>query len=159
MMNPRVEILVEKLTRGISKSLELFHSVEPGLWDQPIFDDPESWDLKDLVAHFIYSEEHILSIAQNIVSGGEGSPEDIDIDAFNENGIEKLRHRSVDELLDILTDVRKALIAWVRELDELELDRVGRHPVLGASKVETVIHSIYAHQLLHMREIAPRLRT
>ncbi len=158
MINPRVETLVEKLTRGISKSLEVFRSVEPDQWEQPIFDDPESWDLKDLVAHFIYSEEHVLSIAQDIAFGGEGSPEDIDIDAFNENGIEKLRHRSVDELLDILTDVRKASIAWVREIDELELDRVGRHPVLGASSVETIINSIYGHQLLHMREIAPRFR-
>ncbi len=158
MINPRVETLVEKLTRGISKSLEVFRSVEPDQWEQPIFDDPESWDLKDLVAHFIYSEEHVLSIAQDIAFGGEGSPEDIDIDAFNENGIEKLRHRSVDELLDILTDVRKASIAWVREIDELELDRVGRHPVLGASSVETIINSIYGHQLLHMREITPRFR-
>jgi hypothetical protein len=158
MKNPRVEKLVEKLTRGISKSQEVFRSVEPDLWEQPSFDDPESWDLKDLVAHFIYSEEYILSIAQNISFGGEGSPEDIDIDAFNENGIEKLRHRSVDDLLDTLTETRKASIAWVLELDELELDRVGRHPVLGASNVEAVINSIYAHQLLHMREIAPRLR-
>ncbi|MEE8356603.1 MAG: hypothetical protein V3R33_04765, partial [Anaerolineales bacterium] len=76
----------------------------------------------------------------------------------NENGIETLRHRSVDDLLDILTEIRKASIAWVLELDELELDRVGRHPVLGASNVETIINSIYAHQLLHMRELATRLR-
>jgi hypothetical protein len=158
MKNPRVEALVEKLTRGISKSLKVFRSVGPDLWEQPIFDDPESWNLKDIVAHFIYSEEHLLSIAQDIATGGEGSPEGIDIDAFNENEMEKLRHRSVDELLDILNDVRKALIDWVRELGELELDRVGRHPVLGASTVETVINSIYAHQLLHMREIAPSLR-
>ena len=158
MKNPRVETLVEKLTRGISKSLEVFRSVEPDLWERPIFDDPESWNLKDLVAHFIYSEEHLLSIAQDIATGGEGSPKGIDIDAFNENEMEKLRYRSVDELLDILNDVRKALIDWVRELGELELDRVGRHPMLGASNVETVIFSIYAHQLLHMREIAPRLR-
>ena len=158
MKKSRVETLVEKLTRGISKSLEVFRSVGPDLWEQPIFDDPESWNLKDLVAHFIYSEEHLLRIAQDIASGGEGSPEGIDIDAFNENEMEKLRHRSVDELLDILNDVRKALIDWVRELGELELDRAGRHPVLGASTVETVINSIYAHQLLHMREIAPSLR-
>ena len=158
MKNPRVGKLVEKLTRGLSKSQEFFRSVEPGLLEQPIFDVPESWDLKDLIAHFIYSEEHLLSVAQDIAFGGEGSPEDIDIDAINENGIEMQRHRSVNELLDNLTDIRKASIAWVLELDNLELDRVGRHPVLGSSNVETVINSIYAHQLLHMREIAPRFR-
>ncbi len=158
MKNPRGEKLVEKLKRGISKSLEVFRSVEPDLWEQPIFDDPESWDLKDLVAHIINSQQLVLSLAHDLASGGEGSPEDIDIDAFNENGIETLRHRSVDDLLDILTEIRKASIAWVLELDELELDRVGRHPVLGASNVETIINSIYAHQLLHMRELATRLR-
>ena len=159
MKNPRVEALVEKLTRGIAKSLEIFRSVEPDLWDRPIFDDPESWNLKDLLAHFVYSEENLQRIAQDIATGGEGYPEGIDIDAFNEHEMEKLRHRSVDELLDNLNDVRKALIDWVGELSELELDRVGRHPMLGDSNVETVIFSIYAHQLLHMREIAPRLRT
>ena len=158
MKNPRVEALVEKLTRGIAKSHEIFRVVGPDLWDQPIFDDPGSWNLKDLVAHFVYSEENLQRIAQDIATGGEGYPEGIDIDAFNEIEMEKLRHRSVDELLDNLNDVRKGLIEWVGELSELDLDRVGRHPVLGASNVETVIFSIYAHQLLHMREIAPRLR-
>ena len=158
MKNPRVEKLIEKLTRGLSKSEEFFRSVDPGLWEQPIFDVPESWDLKDLIAHFIYSEEHLLIVAQDIAFGGEGSPEDIDIDAINENGIEMQRHRSVNELLENLTDIRKASIAWVLDLDNLELDRVGRHPVLGSSNVETVINSIYAHQLLHMREIAQRFR-
>ncbi|NIS81023.1 MAG: hypothetical protein GTO14_12630 [Anaerolineales bacterium] len=158
MTNLRVENLVKKLTRGISKSLEIFHSADPDLWDKPIYDDPEVWNLKDLAIHFIYSEEHLLSIAQDIASGGEGSPEGIDIDAFNNIEMEKQRHRSVDELLDILSDVRKASINWVRELDEHELNRMGRHPVLGTSSVETVINSIYAHQLLHMREIAPRIK-
>lgn len=158
MKNPRAEKLVEKLIRGISKSLEVFRSTEPALWEQPIFDDPTSWNLKDLVAHFIYSEEYLLSIAQDIASGGEGSPEGIDIDAFNENEMEKLRYRSIDELLDILNNVRRDSIDWVRDLGELELDQVGRHPVLETSTVETVINSIYAHQLLHLREITPSLR-
>ena len=158
MKEPRVEALVEKLTRGIAKSFEIFHSVEPGLWEQPIFDDPGSWNLKDLVAHFVYSEENLQRVARDIATGGEGYPEDIDIDAFNEREMEKLRHRSVEELLADLKDGRTGLIEWVGELSELELDREGRHPVLGVANVETVIFSIYAHQLLHMREMAPRLR-
>ncbi|MES0340645.1 MAG: DinB family protein, partial [Anaerolineales bacterium] len=91
-------------------------------------------------------------------TGGEGYPEDIDIDAFNEREMEKLQHRSVEELLADLKDGRTGLIEWVEELSELELDREGRHPVLGVANVETVIFSIYAHQLLHMREMAPKLR-
>jgi hypothetical protein len=158
MTNPRAESLMEKLSRGISKSHEIFQSIAPGQWEQPIYDEPQSWNLKELVAHFIYSEEHLLRIAQDIASGGEGSPEDIDIDAFNEDQMEKLRDRSIDELLAMLTDTREATMDWVRELGDSDFDRVGKHPVLGSSNVETVIYSIYAHQLLHMRETAPKLR-
>ena len=158
MTNPRAETLVEKLSRGISKSLEIFEKIEPGQWQQPIFDDPDSWNLKDLVAHFIYSEEHLFRIAQDIASGGAGFPEGIDIDTFNKDEMEKLRHLSIDELLVMLKYVRDATIDWVVELEDSDFDRVGRHPILGASNVETVIYSIYAHQLLHMRETSPKLR-
>lgn len=158
MINPRAETLVEKLSRGITKSLEIFEKVEPGQWQQPIFEDPDSWNLKDLVAHFIYSEDHLFRIAQDIASGGEGFPKGIDIDEFNKEQTEKLSHLSIDELLVMLKDAREATIDWVVKLDDTDLDKVGSHPVLGDSNVETVIYSIYAHQLMHMRETAPKLR-
>ena len=158
MMNPRAETLVEKLSRGLSKSLETFEKVAPSQWQQLIYDDPESWDVKDLVAHFIYSEEHLFRIAQDIASGGEGFPEGIDIDEFNKDQMEKWRHLSIDKLLVMLKDTRQETIDWVIKLDDSDLDRVGSHPVLGDANVETVIYSIYAHQLMHMRETSPKLR-
>jgi hypothetical protein len=158
MMNPRAETLVEKLSRGLSKSIEIFEKIEPDQWQQPIFDDPESWNLKDLVAHFVYSEEHLFRIAQDIATGGAGFPEGIDIDEFNKDQQEKLSRLSIDELMVMLKDVRETTIDWVVKLDDSDLDQLGSHPVLGDSTVETVITSIYAHQLMHMRETAPKLR-
>ena len=157
-MNARAGKLVEKLSRGVSKSLEIFRSIETEHWDQPIFEAADSWTLKDLVAHFIYSEENLYAIARDIAKGGEGFPPGIDIDTFNQEEMSKFRGLSADELLDRLSEVRQTTVEWVRGLEELELDRVGSHPVLGESNVETVIFSIYAHQLLHMRETAPKLR-
>lgn len=157
-MNPRAEALVEKLSRGISKSIETFEKIEPNQWQEPIFDDPESWNLKDLVAHFVYSEGYLFHIAQDIASGGPGFPEGIDIDEFNKEQTEKLSHLSIDKLLVMLKDARQETIDWVIKLDDSDLDKIGSHPVLGDSNVETVIYSIYAHQLMHMRETAPKLR-
>ena len=158
MTKLRTEKLVEKLSRGISKSLEIFHSIEAEKWDQLIYEEADSWSLKDLVSHFIYSEENLFAIARDIATGGEGFPPGIDIDTFNREEMPKFDHLSIDELLDMLSDVRETTIEWVMGLEELELDKVGSHPVLGESNVETVIFSIYAHQLLHMRETAPKLR-
>jgi hypothetical protein len=158
MRNPRAEKLVEKLSRGISKSLETFENIEPDQWKQPIFDEPESWNLKDLVAHFVYSEEYLFHIAQDIASGGQGFPEGIDINEFNKDQMEKWSHLSIDKLLVMLRDARQETIDWVIKLEDSDLDKIGSHPVLGDSNVETVIYSIYAHQLMHMRETAPKLR-
>ena len=158
-MSQRAEKMVEKLSRGLSKSLEIIRSVDPSMWEKSIFDDPTPWSLKDLIAHFIYSEENLLEIAQDIASGGEGFPQGIDIDEFNASELEKLRHHSVEELLVMLEEIRNTSLEWVNELEDSDLDQVGMHPVLGPSNVETVLHSIYAHQLLHMRELAPKLRS
>ena len=158
MSNPRAQKLMEKLSRGLSKSLDIFHSIEGKGWDQPIFDEADSWSVKDLVAHFIFAEQYLFAIAKHIASGGDGYPPGIDIDQFNREEIEKYRPYLVDQLLVMLSDVRKTTIEWVEGLGEDELDRIGNHPVLGETSVETAVFSIYAHQLLHMREVAPKLR-
>ena len=40
-MNARAEALVEKLSRGLAKSLEIFHAVESDEWAQPIFEEED----------------------------------------------------------------------------------------------------------------------
>jgi hypothetical protein len=97
-------------------------------------------------------------IVKDIASGGEGAPEGIDIDAFNEDQIGRQPDRTPDELQALLGDARETTIAWVAEQDDETLDRLGRHPTLGESSVETIIFSIYGHQLLHMRELTPKIK-
>jgi hypothetical protein len=153
MLSKRVEALVEKFSRGLVKSQSIFGSLSADEWDIPIWDEPDSWSMKDLIAHFIFSEEHLLAIAQDISAGGEGAPEGIEIDSFNETQMERMRSQSFDELLPSLDNVRASTVAWTQNLDDESLDRMGRHPTLGIVNVETVLFSIYAHQLLHMREV------
>jgi hypothetical protein len=49
----------KKLSSGLAKSLEIFHSVKPGEWAQPIFEQEDSWDLKDLMAYFMGKSQEI----------------------------------------------------------------------------------------------------
>ncbi len=157
MENIRVAKLTKKLERGLLKSREIFEALDPHQWEQRISDDAEAWTVREFVVHFIYSEEHLLRIAQDIASGGGGAPEDIDLDEFNQNEMEKFPHIPISDLLNLLTDTRRKTLDWVRELDNSTLDMMGQHPTLGTSSVETAIFSIYAHQLLHMRETVPNL--
>ena len=158
MKRTRIEKLIARLKRGLNKSNAILDALDHDGWQEPVEGDTDGWMVKDLVAHFIISEEHLLMIARDIAAGGEGVPEDIDIDAFNEDQLARQPNRTPDELQALLGDVRETTIAWVAGQDDETLDRVGRHPTLGEASVETIIFSIYAHQLLHMRELAPKLK-
>ena len=56
--------------------------------------------------------------------------------------------------MELLERERRRTIEWVRTLDATQLDKKGRHPALGDVNVETLILSIYGHQLIHMRELS-----
>ncbi|MFA9406284.1 MAG: DinB family protein [Anaerolineales bacterium] len=158
MKRKRIEKLMARLERGLNKSNEILDAIDYDGWQEPVDGETDGWTVMDLVVHFIVSEEHLLMIAKDIAVGGEGVSEDIDIDAFNEDQLARQPDRTPDELQALLGDVRETTIAWVTEQDDETLDRVGRHPTLGESSVETIIFSIYAHQLLHMRELPPKLK-
>lgn len=158
MTNQRIENVIGKLERGISKSLQIFNSLPPEAWATPISDDPNAWSLRDLLAHFIYSEENMLLMAQDIASGGKGAPKDFNLDVFNEQQMRSMEIRDIPQLLSRLESVRATTLEWVRGLQESSLDLEGWHPVLGMTNLEGVLTAIYAHQLLHMREVLPRLK-
>jgi len=158
MKRKRIEKLIARLERGLNKSNEILDAIDYDGWQEPVDGETDGWTVMDLVVHFIVSEEHLLMIAKDIAAGGEGVSEDIDIDAFNEDQLARQPDRTPDELQALLGDVRETTIAWMTEQDDETLDLVGRHPTLGESSVETIIFSIYAHQLLHMRALAPKLK-
>ncbi len=158
MNSKRIEKMITRLERGLHKTNEILDALDHDGWRGPVEGESDGWTVKDLVAHFIVSEKHLLMIAKDIAAGGEGAPEDIDIDAFNEDQIARQPDRTPDELQALLGDIRETTIAWVAEQDDETLDCVGRHPTLGDSSVETIMFSIYGHQLLHMRELTPKLK-
>jgi hypothetical protein len=125
----------------------------PGQWQQTLYDDP-AWRVRDLLAHFVSSEKQLLALAQNIAAGGPGAPSDLDIDRFNAEEQDRLDGLSPSALLDHFDQERQETIEWVRSLDSFQLDRIGRHPVLGDINVEMMVTSIYGHQLLHMRDLS-----
>ena len=155
MPGDRINSLIKKLERGLAKSLQFFNSLDSHKWDDPVSDDPDAWSVRQCLWHFIYSERYLREIAQDICAGGSGVPTDTIIDEFNKGEMGKLPDLPNARLLDSLATSREETIQWVRSLDETTLDLEGGHPVMGPSNVEALIFSIYAHQLLHMREIVP----
>jgi hypothetical protein len=152
MPSPRLEEIIARLEKGRRKTNEIFSGLTPEQWQRVAYDDPLVWTARDLLAHFVSAEESLLKLAQNIAAGNAGLPEDFDYDAFNAAEQMRLRDQSPQQLLTALNAARQATLAWTRALDDAQLDRVGMHPVLGEISLETMLVSIYGHQLFHMRE-------
>ncbi len=153
MTDPRADALAARLEKGSKKTFEIFEALTPGQWQQVLYKDP-SWRVCQLLAHFVSSEEQLLALAKDVAAGGPGAPRDFDYDRFNATEQRRLEGLSVLELQGMLDQARQRTIAWVRTLDAGGLERIGHHPVLGQVTVETLILSIYGHQLLHMRELS-----
>jgi hypothetical protein len=153
MTDPRADALAARLEKGRLKTFEIFNALTPGQWQQVLYQDP-IWRVRQLLAHFVSSEEQLLDLAMDVAAGGPGAPRDFDYDSFNATEQSRLEGLSVMELQGMLDQARQRTIAWVRTLDAVGLERIGHHPVLGQVTVETLVLSIYGHQLLHMRELS-----
>lgn len=152
MLSPRVQALINRLEKGAQKTNEIFGKLTQEQWNQIVFDDPEQWTWRDLLAHFVSAEERLLEVAQNVAAGGKGAPEGFDFDAFNAEERARLSDYPPARLLAMLDLARQETLDWVATLDDKHLDLTGRHPALGIVSVETMVTAIYGHQLLHMRE-------
>ncbi len=152
-MNPRVKTLKARLQKGLDKTLAIFQSIHPAQWGVILYETPYPWTVRDLLAHFVSSEEGLLRLAQDIAAGGPGAPEGFDYDAYNEAEQRRLADVPPEQLLADLVAVRQRTMEWVATLTDEDLDRVGRHPALGEINLETFINAIYGHQLMHMRDL------
>lgn len=155
-MGKRIDDLVARLNKGARKTAELFGSLTEDQWNTVLYESPSPWTIRDLLAHFLSAEVGLLKIAQDIVSGGPGAPEDFDYDAFNAQEQVRLAGLPPSAVLSELAAARAATVAWLSGLSDADLDRVGRHPALGPINLEAFVTVIYGHQLMHVRDL-PRL--
>lgn len=156
-MSERKQELLARLQKGLDKSLAVFGTFVPAQWDVVLYPDPYPWTVRDLLAHFLSSEEGLLQIVQQIVAGGSGVPGGFDYNAFNASEQQRLAGIPPDRLLADLTAARQRTIAYVAGLEEADLDKVGAHPALGQVSVEIFLNAIYGHQLMHMRDLMQAL--
>lgn len=152
-MSEKREALKERLQKGLDKTLAIFGSIQPGQWEAVLYEQPYPWTVRDLLAHFVSSEEGLRQLAQDIAAGGPGAPEGFDYDAYNRAEQERLAGVPPEQLLADLKTARQRTLEWVATLTDEDLDRVGRHPALGEVNLETFINAIYGHQLMHMRDL------
>lgn len=151
-MNDSPARLAEKLELEGAKTLEIFRSLRPEQWDITVYSDGSAWTIRQLLAHFVSAEAGNLRLIDDIIAGGTGSPEDFDIDDYNETDVSAIGDELPENLLQQYEQTRRETIEIVRCLQAEDLGKMGRHPFLGLTTLADIIKLIYRHNQIHQRD-------
>jgi hypothetical protein len=152
-MTDRRSDIISNLESSLHVSLALFRSLKPEELNVRVYEDGESWTVIQVLAHLTTIEQSMQKLFKNILSGGPGAPPDFDIERFNRSQPRKLFKHNLDELIQQFCSVREITITIVRNMDENDLDREGRHAFHGHGTLERFIRWAYEHQRIHEEEI------
>lgn len=152
-MAVKQDLLVNRLREVGEKSVQFFQELNPEQFETKIYADGSQWSVRQVLAHFALAENSLYRLVGNIVNGGTGTPEDFDLNAYNERKVSSVEKSTVDDLLDLFKENRQSTIEFVSGLSSSDLEKVGRHPFLGNAAVADIIKLIYRHNQIHIREI------
>jgi hypothetical protein len=151
--------LIERLKKEGEKTLDFFTELQIEDWSRAVYTEGAQWTVLEVLTHFVNAEASVYRLVVNIVDGGDGVPEDFDLDRYNERKVATLQDRSHTALLEEFWSLRQRTIALTQSFTAADLEKIGRHPFLGLARVEDIVKLMYRHNQLHQREIRRLLKS
>jgi DinB superfamily len=145
--------LIDRLLEEGEKTRLFFEAIPAVDWDLQVYTEGSQWRIRQILAHFVASEASIQKLVVNILEGGEGSPQDFDLNRFNESRVGRLEAKQPSELLSEFFELRQQTARLVAQINPENLQRTGRHPFLGVASLEEIIKLMYRHNQIHQRDI------
>lgn len=152
-MSDTPQFLADRLYEDGQKASSFFQNLPGEKWLTTIYTEGSHWTIRQVLAHFVSSETSFTRLIENILAGGEGAPEDFDIDAYNERKVAQMESASSGELLLQYRQARQRNVELVSSLNPEDLSREGRHPFLGMAPLTDIIKLIYRHNQIHLRDV------
>jgi hypothetical protein len=145
--------LVDRLLDEGEKTRQFFEAIPAVNWDLQVYSDGGQWRIRQILAHFVTTEASLQKLVTNILDGGEGTPQDFDLNRFNESRVGRLEGTPPSELLANFYELRQRTAQLVAQIPPEDLQRTGRHPFLGVASLEEIIKLMYRHNQIHQRDI------
>lgn len=152
-MRKKAEWLSQNLLEEGEKTVEFFRSLPPAIMNRELYPDGTRWRVEQIMAHFLATEIAIFELVCLILDGYPGTPENFELNRFNEKQIAELAGIPVDELIDRFLVQRQSNARMVAEFTDEQLSVEGRHPFLGIAQVEDILKLLYRHNQIHRRDI------
>jgi len=150
--------LADKLTSEGERFYSLFAGLTDDQWNLEVYTEGATWTIRNVLAHFVTSERGLVKLFERIRTTGEGVSEDFSIDRANAAQQERAKNLSRQELLEQYKEVRSDSVAWTLSISDDDLEKMGRHPYLGVTKIREMLKTLYVHNQLHYRDMKKVLR-
>lgn len=110
--------------------------------------EPGEWSAEQVVAHLftaeiVYAFRWRLTVAQD----GETYP------GYDQEVWVDLPHPPLPEMAIVFTELRRANVAFLREVPEDAWDRVGNHVERGPESLRLAVQLLAGHDLAHLRQL------
>lgn len=156
-MSDELTHIRKRLADEGEKTLEFFETLYPEDWERQVYTTGPKWRVGDILAHFISAEKAYQYYLQDILQGGDGAPDTMDIDQFNESEVARMQG-TPPELLASFRTVREHTIQLTENLAEEDLSRVANHPWFNQKEVGWYLKLIYRHNTMHRMDIRKSIR-
>jgi hypothetical protein len=140
------------------KTVAYFGSLLPGEWEQQIYQTGSEWRVREILAHFVSAERAYQKYLDDVLRGGRGAPDDMDIDEFNESEVPTIQG-SPAELIEDFKQVRIDTLKLTESLDEADLSRSANHPWFEEKEISWYLKLLYRHNTMHRMDIRKALRS
>lgn len=155
-MGDKLDHIRKRLKDEGEKTVDFFEALSAEDWDKQIYLTGSEWRVREVLAHFISAERAYQVYLQDVLQGGKGAPDNLDIDQFNEAEVSSMQGTPT-ELMDTYQQVRQDTLQFTAELEDADLTRTANHPWFEGKEVGWYLKLLYRHNTMHRMDIRKSL--
>ena len=157
-MNEEINHIRRRLSDEGEKMVAYFNALSPEDWEQQIYQTGSEWRVRQVLAHFISAERAYQKYLTDVLQGGTGAPDSLDIDEFNEAEVPTIQGTPA-ELIEGFQQVRIDTLKMTETLVDSDLTRIANHPWFDDKDVSWYLKLLYRHNTMHRMDIRKALRS
>jgi len=156
-MGDKLDHIRKRLKDEGEKTVDFFEALPAEDWDKQIYLTGSEWRVREVLAHFISAERAYQVYLQDVLQGGRGAPDSLDIDQFNEAEVSSMQGTPT-ELMDTYKQVRQDTLQFTAGLEDADLTRTANHPWFEGKDVGWYLKLLYRHNTMHRMDIRKSLK-
>jgi hypothetical protein len=157
-MESKLEHIRRRLINEGQKTSEFFEALAPQDRERQIYATGSGWRVKEILAHFISAERAYQRYLGEVLAGGFGPPDDLDIDQFNEADVSTFANIPFESLLDTYRQTRFDTVQFTYQMNEDDLQKVANHPWFDEKEIGWYLKLLYRHNTMHRMDIRKSIK-